>query len=127
MWHERTCWRCAAALPRFASPPADMGKLSKVIILLSLSLTSAALAQELPSSPLPEPSGRPLEIDFAADPILRLRREQSDFETFRNAVAAAVIEHPSTAEGAAGEDEALGALEQAEESRLPTVDINLQS
>lgn len=103
-------------------------------ILLSMAMAAAALAQEPPPRPalpvtasLPEPSGRPLQIDFAADPILRLRRQQVDFETFRTAIATAVESHPATAEGAAGEDEALAALEQAEETRLPTVDINLQS
>jgi outer membrane protein, adhesin transport system len=94
-------------------------------ILLSLAMAAAAPAQ--PPAALPEPTGRPLQIDFADDPILRLRREQASFETFRNAVAAAVETHPATAESAAGEDEALAALEQAEESRLPTIDINLQS
>ncbi len=101
-------------------------------ILLSMTMAAAALAQPPaaeppPAASLPAPSGRPLEIDFAADPILRLRRQQVDFETFRNAIATAVESHPATAESAAGEDEALAALEQAEETRLPTVDINLQS
>ena len=58
------------------------------------------------------PAGRST-IDFAADPVLRLRREQTGFEPFRAAIAAAVERHPGTAEAAASEDEALGALEEA--------------
>lgn len=102
-------------------------RLQAKAILLAFAVSGSALAQEPAPNPLPEPSGRPLQIDFTADPILRLRREQVDFETFRSAIATAVEEHPATAEGYAGEEEALAALEQAEESRLPTVDINLQS
>jgi outer membrane protein, adhesin transport system len=90
-------------------------------------MATAALAQEPAPASLSDPTGRPLQIDFSSDPILRLRREHADFETFRRAVATAVEQHPATDEGAAGEDEALAALEQAEEMRLPTVDINLQA
>jgi adhesin transport system outer membrane protein len=91
--------------------------------LACLALCVPALAQDA----LPLPTGRPMAIDFANDPILRLRRDQAPFEPFRAAVAAAVERHPGTAEAAAGEDEALGALEEAREARMPTVDLSITS
>jgi adhesin transport system outer membrane protein len=80
-----------------------------------------------PEAPLPAPTGTPMTIDFNADPILRLRREQSAFEPFRAVVAAAVERHPGTAEAAAGEDEARAGLEEARQGRLPTVDLSITS
>lgn len=76
---------------------------------------------------LPAPTGTPMTIDFAADPVLRLRHEQSGFEPFRAAIAAAVENHPGTAEAAANEDEALASLEEARIARLPTLDLNVTS
>jgi adhesin transport system outer membrane protein len=91
--------------------------------LAALLIASAASAQE----PLPAPSGRPFEIDFAADPVLRLRREQTEFETFRGVIAGAVERHPGTAEAAATEDEALAVLSEARSAVLPTVDATVTS
>jgi outer membrane protein, adhesin transport system len=79
------------------------------------------------SRELPTASGRPMEIDFDADPVLRLRRAQAGFEPFRAAIAHAVETHPGTLEAAAGEDEALGVLEEARQGELPTVDLNVTS
>lgn len=76
---------------------------------------------------LPTPSGRPMEIDFSTDPVLRLRRVEARFEPFRAAIASAVENHPGTLEAAANEDEALGALEEARQNQLPTVDLNVTS
>ncbi|HEV2865462.1 MAG TPA: TolC family protein [Allosphingosinicella sp.] len=78
-------------------------------------------------APLPPPSGRPLDIDFSADPVLRLRREQSNYAAFRNTIAAAVERHPGTAEAAAGEDEARGVLSEARSAERPTVDASVTS
>ncbi|HKR23648.1 MAG TPA: TolC family protein, partial [Allosphingosinicella sp.] len=93
------------------------------MVVACLSTGAPALAQDR----LPEPTGRPMTIDLAADPILRLRREQTAFEPFRAAIAAAVERHPGTAEAAATEDEALGVLEEARQGRLPTIDLSLTS
>src|SRR5437868_1405086 len=76
---------------------------------------------------LPAPTGRPLEIDFNNDPVLRLRHIETTFEPFRAAIASAVENHPGTLEAAANEDEALGALEEARMGQLPTVDLNVTS
>jgi outer membrane protein, adhesin transport system len=108
--------------------------------LACLAVTGAAFAQPVPTSPappaapaaepngpLPLPSGRPMTIDFSADPILRLRREQAAFEPFRAAIAAAIERHPGTLEAAAGEDEARAGLEEARAGRLPTVDLSVTS
>ena len=76
---------------------------------------------------LPVASGRPMDIDFDADPVLRLSRAQAGFEPFRAAIAHAVENHPGTLEAAAGEDEALGALEEARSAELPTVDLSVTS
>jgi adhesin transport system outer membrane protein len=76
---------------------------------------------------LPAPTGRPLEIDFRSDPVLRLRHVETTFEPFRAAIASAVENHPGTLEAAANEDEAVGALEEARQGQLPTVDLNVTS
>ena len=76
---------------------------------------------------LPTPSGRPMDIDFRTDPVLRLRHVETSFEPFRAAIASAVEHHPGTLEAAANEDEALGALEEARQGQLPTVDLNITS
>ena len=87
----------------------------------ALLLASAASAQSL----MPQPSGRPFEIDFAADPVLQLRRDHIDYESFRDVVASAVVRHPGTAEAAATEDEALEVLSEARSASLPTVDATV--
>ena len=91
--------------------------------LVCLALGAPALAQ----APLPVASGRPMDIDFAADPVLRLRREQAGHERFRATIAAAVRRHPGTAETVAAEDEALAVLAEAREAQLPTADATVTS
>ena len=90
-----------------------------------LAMSATALAQGTP--PLPAPTGQPMAIDFSADPVLRLRRQQSGFEQFRAAIASAVENHPGTAEMAATEDEALAQLHEARAAGLPTVDLSVTS
>ncbi len=94
-----------------------------------LAVSAPALAQGgAPAQPpLPTPTGRPMTIDFAADPVLRLRRQQAGYDQFRAIVAGAVEAHPGTLESAATEDEARGALAEAEEARLPTIDLSVTS
>ena len=100
----------------------------RILSKLLAGMACVAVASALPAqAPLPAPSGRPLDIDFSNDPVLQLRREQTSFAEFRSIVAAAVERHPGTAEIAAGEDEALAALEEARAGQLPTVDTTVTS
>jgi adhesin transport system outer membrane protein len=91
---------------------------------------AAALAVGAPvpaQAPLPAPSGRPLAIDFSADPVLRLRRVQTNFDQFRDAIATAVEHHPGIEEAAASEDEAYGVLREARSAQRPIVDVSVTS
>ncbi|MGZ8347097.1 MAG: TolC family protein [Allosphingosinicella sp.] len=74
---------------------------------------------------MPLPTDRPLEIDFATDPILRLRRDEQAFEPFRALIAASVARHPGTFEAAASEDEALAGVREARSFQRPTLDLNV--
>lgn len=98
----------------------DFGRFAALAGLLA---GAPALAQDA----LPAPTGAPLTIDFSSDPILRLRRNEADFESFRASIAAAVERHPGTAEAAAGEDEAVASLEEARQLRIPTIDLSITS
>jgi outer membrane protein, adhesin transport system len=92
-----------------------------VAVMMAASIPARAQA------PLPAPSGRPLDIDFAADPVLQLRRDQSEFEAFRSLIAGAVERHPGTAEAAANEDEAVAAMSEARATGRPTLDLTVTS
>ena len=89
-----------------------------------LAVSAPALAQ---TQPLPAPSGRPMAIDFASDPVLGLSRTEGDFAAFRALIAGVVERHPGTAEFAANEDAALAAVEEAREAQLPSVDLSITS
>jgi adhesin transport system outer membrane protein len=93
----------------------------------ALAAVLAAGAPAPAQAPLPPPTGRPLDIDFSADPVLRLRRSQTNFEQFRDAIAAAVEQHPGILEAAATEDEAMGAVREARAAQRPTVDVTVTS
>ena len=97
--------------------------LRSTALAAALAVGASALAQ----APLPPPTGRPLDIDFAADPVLRLRRQQSDYAQFREAIATAVEQHPGIEEAAATEDEAMGALREARSYQRPTLDVTVTS
>ena len=96
---------------------------------ISFAAIAAMLAgiQASAQGPLPEPTGRPMEIDFSSDPVLQLRRQQTSFEAFRASIASAVERHPGTAEAVAGEDEAMGVLREARSASMPTVDATVTS
>lgn len=96
------------------------------VLAAGLTASAPASAQATaPSAPLPAPSERPLQLDLAADPVLRLRRQQIVFEPFRAMIAAAVERHPGTFEAAAAEDIALAQLEEARSAQRPTVDASV--
>lgn len=95
---------------------------------LATALVCLALGAPAPAqAPLPVASGRPMDIDFAADPVLRLRLEAAGYEQFRATIAAAVERHPGTAETTALEDQAIAVLDEAREARRPTVDATVTS
>ena len=72
-------------------------------------------------------SDRPLEIDFASDPILGLKNRQVDREEFRRVIDGALRRHPALAESAALEDEASVRVNQEKAGYFPTVDVNLST
>jgi len=76
---------------------------------------------------LPAPSGDPLHIDPAADPVLRLARSSTDPTLFRRAIADAVRHNPALEEATAQVDEADAVRAEARARRLPTADISLSS
>jgi adhesin transport system outer membrane protein len=96
---------------------------------LALCASSAALCQpaRVPSPSLPPPSTNPLGIDLTTDPILRLARSQAPPEQFRSMVGAAVVHHPGTLEAEAQTAEARSVVNEANERRLPSVDLSINS
>ena len=102
---------------------------------ISLGAGAMALAQPAPPPPaqprqapsLPPPTLDPLRIDPADDPILRLARTQADAGEFRALIAAAVERHPGTQEYEALSAEARAVYAEAEERRLPSIDLNVSS
>lgn len=76
---------------------------------------------------LPSPTIDPLGIDPQDDPILRLARTQASREAFRSTVATAVERHPGTQELEAMSAEARALQAEAEERRLPSIDLNVSS
>ncbi len=104
-----------------ASAPAALGQPAPV-------LPAPVSRPPASSAPvLPEPDRDPLRVDFGADPILRLSRTQSPRVPFRNAIAAAVANHPQTLEQVALADEARAVLEEAEARTLPSIDLTVTS
>jgi adhesin transport system outer membrane protein len=99
-----------------------------IALAVSLHAGAPALAQSprLPTS-LPEPTSDPLAIDPSRDPILQLARSQASEESFRAVIAAAVARHPATQENEALSAEARALYAEAEERRLPSIDLNVSS
>lgn len=76
---------------------------------------------------LPEPGARPLDIDFADDPVLALGDATADAETFRRLVAAALKESPVDREAKALEEAARARYAEARGGFLPTFDLGVSS
>ncbi len=98
---------------------------------LAFSASAAALCQPAappaPPPTLPPPSTDPLQIDLSADPILRLARGQAPADEFRALVDAAVEHHPGTLEAEANTAEARSVVSEANERRLPSIDLLVSS
>ena len=76
---------------------------------------------------LPAPSGDPLKLDRATDPILALAREQAPIATFRQAVRTAIASNPSLDEAAAQVDEAAAIKGEARARALPVADLSIST
>ena len=76
---------------------------------------------------LPTPSGDPLRIDPADDPILQLARDEAPMPLFQQAVAAAVARNPALDEGIAQVDEAEAARQEAKARALPVADLSIST
>jgi adhesin transport system outer membrane protein len=100
-------------------------------LALAVPLACAQLASaQTPPAPrpaLPEPVRDPLRLDFSSDPILRLARSQASPTQFRSTVAAAVERHPATQEAEATAGEARAVVSEANERRLPSIDLSVSS
>ena len=103
---------------------------------LALCAGGAALCQDArqpprPAAPgaptLPPPSTDPMKIDLSTDPILRLARGQAPADRFRALVDAAVLHHPGTLEAEANTAEARSVVSEANERRLPSIDLLVSS
>ena len=111
-----------------------MVKARVLALALPLWAGSAALCQPAkPAAPvaaspsLPPPSTDPLKIDFASDPVLRLSRTQVSPEFFRALIDGAVERHPATQEATATTAEAGSVVAEAQERRLPSIDMSVSS
>jgi adhesin transport system outer membrane protein len=76
---------------------------------------------------LPVPSGDPLAIDPANDPVLLLARTEAPMPVFRQAIAAAVARNPALDEGIAQVDEAEAARQEAKARALPVADLSIST
>src|SRR4051794_10599491 len=98
---------------------------------LALCASAASLCQPLPgrtaTPTLPPPSTDPLGVDLSPAPTLRLARVQPPSEQFRSLVQAAVEHHPGTLEAAAQTAEARAVVGEANERRLPSIDLSVSS
>jgi adhesin transport system outer membrane protein len=76
---------------------------------------------------LPAPAGDPLNINPAADPVLRLASSSTSPTLFRRAIADAVRRNPALDEATAQVEEADAVRAEARARRLPTADISISS
>lgn len=76
---------------------------------------------------LPLPTGDPMRIDPATDPILKLARDSYPLEAFRAAIGAAVVRNPALGESIAQREEAEAARNEARARQYPTVDFSLST
>lgn len=81
----------------------------------------------LSAQELPDPSGKPLQLDKSLDPILGLKQSSGDRKIFRSAITAAVLRHPQLLEANALKEVAEASFDEAVERRLPSIDFNVSS
>jgi adhesin transport system outer membrane protein len=76
---------------------------------------------------LPVPSGDPLNIDAASDPILRLARTQVSMDKFARVMSAAVRRNPAIDEAGAQVEEASAVRGETRARTLPTADLSIST
>lgn len=81
----------------------------------------------MPAVNLPSTEARPLDIDFSQDPVLALRRHQTDRASFEELVGATVRRHPATIEAEAMQDVADVRVRQEHAGLLPSLDLSVTS
>ena len=91
------------------------------------SAAQSQLQQTTPATNLPSAEVRPLDIDFANDPVLALRRHQTDRESFAALVGETVQRHPALVEAEAMQDVAEVRVRQERAGLLPSLDASLSS
>lgn len=91
-------------------------------------LTAQEAVLQADSEPtLPDPEERPLEIDFAGDPVLSLADATAEAEAFRSIVVASLRESPVDREARALEDAAKARIGEARGGYLPTIDVGVSA
>lgn len=85
------------------------------------------LLSQSPVEQLPDPSGDPLAIDRADDPILGLARRSVGNAEFIGLIEQAVERHPRVDEAQANIAEAEAAEDEARAGMFPTIDVGLNS
>lgn len=104
--------------------------------LISLTLASAlalqpwlAAAQTAPVAltQLPEPTGDPMAIDPAGDPVLALATRASSGPAFKDFIEAAIVRNPGLGEARAGREEAFAARGEARAQQWPSGEISISN
>ncbi len=116
--------------PIGAYPTAHNPGVGRILFLLFAVQVSAAqsqLQQTVPAAKLPVAEARPLDIDFASDPVLALRRNQTDRASFDALVGETVRRHPALIEAEAMEDVAESRVRQEHAGLLPSLDVSVSS
>lgn len=95
--------------------------------VLAAGLSPCPMSAQTSAPSLPQASVDPMRVDPARDPVLGLGRTSGDAAVFRQMIARAVGESPSSTEAAAEIEAADAARDQARAGLYPYVDIGANS
>ncbi len=104
--------------------PSRAPLIGALALAASLAMPGAAAAQSLT---LPGASPRPLVVDTAADPILKLGQDGAGDPRFRETVLTAIARHPALAEVQAQLEEAKAAKREARAALLPSAEYSVSA
>ncbi|RYY25480.1 MAG: TolC family protein [Sphingomonadales bacterium] len=103
----------------------------RVILFWLIAVQDAAAQTNVQKAPsavnLPNAESRPLDIDFSNDPVLALRKHQTNRDDFHALVGETVRRHPATMEAEALKDVADVRVRQERGGLLPSLDLSLSS